>query len=334
MIVEDIPMPQVEAGHALIQVKACGVCGSDLHIALEGVTPVTFSPITMGHEAAGIVRETGAGVHGFKPGDRVCFSPLLVCESCYACKQGNENICVTRKCIGMNANGALAEFISMPARNLVHLPDSISFEEGAVISDAVATPFHATFAVSKLQPGELVAIFGCGGLGIHGVKLADMGGASKIIAVDVRDSALQMAKDAGADVVVNAARDNPVEAIREETEGLGVNLAMEFIGSNVTIAQAVEALRPGGRATVVGLGPNPIQVQPPTLFVRRQVSLLSSYAFTVSEIEALVRLVESGRLEVTSSISATLKLEQVNEALHRLEKKSDNVIRLVINPDR
>ncbi len=334
LVIEDVPIPQVEPGHALIKVKACGVCGSDIHTALEGVTITAFKPIIMGHEASGIISEVGAGVKRFKPGDRVCFNPLLVCGHCYACKQGMTNICVSRGCLGIHANGAFAEFIAMPEENLVHLPDSISFEEGALISDAVATPFHAVFAVSQLQAGEQVAVFGCGGLGIHAIMLARMGGASKIIAVDVRDSSLKMAREAGADVLINAANGNPVEAIRQETDGLGVSLALELIGSNVAIAQAVESLRPGGRATVVGLGPNPIQIQPPTLFVRRQVSLLSSYGFTVSEIETLIRLVESGRLDVRKSISAVMGLDQVNEALRKLEEKKEDLIRIVIHPDR
>jgi threonine dehydrogenase-like Zn-dependent dehydrogenase len=155
-----------------------------------------------------------------------------------------------------------------------------------------------------------------------------------VAAVDVRPAPLERARALGADLVVNAAEADPVEAVREMTGGLGVDLAVELVGANASIAQAVEAVRTGGRAVVAGLGAEPITVQPPVQFVRREVSLLGSYAFTVGEIATLAGLAASGRLDLSASVSLTLPLAEVNQALERLHRKEGDPVRIVVRPDR
>ena len=332
LTIEDIPTPQPGPGQVLVEVRACGVCGSDIHIALEGVTPTAFAPITLGHEAAGVVAMVGPGVEEFKPGDRVCVCCFLTCGVCDNCRRGRSNVCLERKCIGIQAEGALAQYLLMPAANLISLPDGISFAQGAVLTDAVATPYHALYAIGGLGPGQSLAIMGCGGLGLHAVQLARLGGAAPIMAVDLRPTALERARAAGADVVVDASREDPVEAILAATGGRGADLAVELVGAAITIRQAVECLRVGGRAVVAGLGPDEITTPPPTWFVRREVALLGSYGFTVEEIAELVGLVAAGRLDVSGSVSATLPLAQVNQALERLHSKEGDPVRIVINP--
>ncbi len=332
LAVEDVPTPKPGPGEVVVRIMACGVCGSDIHIALEGVTPTAFRPITLGHEPAGVVAEAGPGVAGFRPGDRVCVCPFLTCGQCLNCRLGQPQVCLERRCIGIQAEGALAEYVKVPAANLILLPDNVPFDQGAVITDAVATPFHALTAVGRLRAGETVAVFGCGGLGVHGVQLARLAGAALVIAVDVREAPLRRAREAGADVIVNAAADDPVAAVMDQTKGLGVDLAVELVGVNQSIAQAVECVRPGGRVAVAGLGPEPITVQPPIQFVRREVSLLGSYGFTVSETAALVGLAASVRLDLSRSVSLTLPLAEVNQALRRLEAKTDDPVRIVITP--
>lgn len=333
LLIEEIPKPNSGPGEVLVRVMACGICGSDLHIAVEGVTPTAFTPITLGHEPAGVVAAVGPDVKSVAIGDRVAVCPLLVCNECINCKRGNQQICLKRGCIGVHADGALAEYLVVPAENLLVLPPSISFEQGAIITDAVATPYHAIFATGRLVAGETVAVFGCGGLGIHGVRLARMGGASLVIAVDVRPSALRRALQAGADLAVNARDTNPVSEIREATGGIGVDLAVELVGEAQSISRAVEALRPGGRASVAGLGPDPITTLPPTEFVRSEVALLGSYGFTVREIGELVRLVDRGRLDLSDSVSLTLPLEKVNEGLRLLQDREADLVRIVLQPN-
>lgn len=329
--IEDVPVPQPGPGQVLIKVEAVGVCGSDVHIAIEGVTPTSFAPITLGHEPSGVVEKLGPEVEGFAPGHRVSVCPFLVCGHCINCRAGRQQVCLNRRCIGIQADGALAEYLCVPAENLTPLPDNVPFEQGAIITDAVATPFHALTAVGRLTIGETVAIFGCGGLGIHGVQLARLMGASQVIAVDVRDSVLEGAKEVGADLTINAARDNAAQAILDATSG-GVDLAVELVGMQVTIASAVESLRVGGRAVVAGLGPDPITTLPPTQFVRNEAALLGSYGFTISEIATLMNLCATGRLDLSGSVTEVLPLSAVNDALQTLHDKSKDIVRQVIRP--
>lgn len=328
---EEIPAPSPGPGQALVRVRACGICGSDIHIVYEGVTPTAFTPITLGHEPAGEVAELGPGVEGFQPGDRVAVCPFIVCGQCRNCREGRPQICLERVCVGIQANGALAEYLLVPAANLVQLPPQVPFEQGAIITDAVATPWHALTVTGRLKAGEKVAVFGCGGLGIHGVKLARLAGAALIIAVDVHGPALERARAAGADAVVNPAQEDAVRAVIDLSGG-GVDLALELVGLNASIAQAVECLRIGGRAVVAGLGPEPITVSPPVQFVRREAALLGSYGFTVSETAELVGLAASGRLDLADSVSLTLPLEEVNQGLDRLHQKTGDPVRIVIMP--
>ncbi len=331
MSLEDIATPTPGPGQVLIRVRACGICGSDIHIVYEGVTPTAFTPITLGHEPAGQVAEVGPGVDDFKPGDRVAVCPFIVCGGCRNCREGRPQICLQRKCIGIQIDGALAEYLLVPAANLVPLPPQVPFEQGAIITDAVATPWHALTATGRLKAGETVAVFGCGGLGIHGIKLARLAGAALVIAVDVRGPALERAQAAGADLVVNAAQEDTAQAIKKATGG-GVDLAVELVGLNASIAQAVECLRVGGRAVVAGLGPEPITVSPPIFFVRQEVALLGSYGFTVRETAELVGLVASGRLDIADSVSHTIPLDEVNQGLDRLHQKIGDPVRIVIMP--
>ncbi|MCB2227121.1 MAG: zinc-binding dehydrogenase [Desulfarculaceae bacterium] len=332
LALEEIPTPTPGPGQVLIELRACGVCGSDIHIAYEGVTPTAYTPITLGHEPSGVVAELGPGVEGWAIGDRAVLCCFFVCGQCLNCLSGNQQVCLERRCIGIQAEGAFAEYVVVPAGNLVPLPENVPFAQGAIITDAVATPFHALNATGKMRPGETVAVFGCGGLGIHGVQLARLGGASKVIAVDMRPAVLERALAVGADVAIDASRQEVVPAVLEATGGLGVDLAVELVGARVTIAQAVDCLRVGGRAAVAGLGPAPITLPPPTTFVRREAALLGSYGFTTTEIATLVGLVASGRLDLSGSISLTMPLSQVNQALDMLHEKKGDPVRIVVEP--
>jgi 2-desacetyl-2-hydroxyethyl bacteriochlorophyllide A dehydrogenase len=325
-----IPIPELGPGDALVNVKACGICGSDIHIVYEEVTPTAYSPITLGHEPSGVITALGSEVEGWKVGERVTINPFLTCGKCVNCLSGNTQICMSRRVIGIHTEGGLAEFLKIPAKNLVRLPENIPFDQGGIAVDAVATPFHAVTSRGALKVGEKVAIFGCGGLGIHGVQIAKVCGASLVIAVDTIDSVLERAKKVGADEVINTKREKPIQKIKEMTGGMGVDLALEFIGLKETIDQAIGGVRVGGRTVVVGLGPESISLLPPTIFVRSELSLLGSYGSTTSEIQNVIDLVASGKLNLTESITERFPLEEVNKGLDHLHKKIGNPIRIVI----
>ena len=331
--IDFIPVPRLGSEDVLVDVKACGICGSDIHIVYEGVTPTAYTPITLGHEPSGVIEKVGSEVTDWKTGDRVTVNPFLTCGKCINCLSGNSQICLSRRVIGIHAEGGLAEFLKVPAKNLVRLPQPIPFDQGAIIADAVATPFHAITKRGNLQAGEKVAVFGCGGLGIHGVQIARICGASLVIAIDTIDQTLDRGRKVGADVIVNPRRENSVQKIREITGGMGVDLALEFIGHRETIEQAIGCVRTGGRAVIVGLGPENIVLPPPTAFVRTELSFLGSYGSTNLEIQNVVDLLAIGKLDLSGSITERLSLEETNKGLEHLYQKIGNPIRIVVVQD-
>jgi alcohol dehydrogenase, propanol-preferring len=328
-----IPIPQLEPGDLLVNVKACGICGSDIHIVYEGVTPTAYSPITLGHEPSGVIAALGSEVEKWKVGDRVTVNPFLTCGKCINCLSGNSQVCLSRRVIGIHEEGGLAEFLKIPARNLVRLPENFPFDQGGIAVDAVATPFHAITNRGALKVGEKVAIFGCGGLGIHGVQIAKICGASLVIALDTIDSALERAKKMGADEVINPRKESSGQKIKDLTGGVGVDLALEFIGLRETIEQAIGCIRVGGRVVVVGLGPDEVNLPPPNQLVRTELSFLGSYGSTTSEIQSVIDLVASGKLNLSDSITERFPLKEVNKGLDHLQKKIGNPIRIVIEID-
>ncbi|MDA8178359.1 MAG: alcohol dehydrogenase catalytic domain-containing protein [Desulfobacteria bacterium] len=330
LVVEDVPPPRPGPGDVLLKVKACGLCGSDIHIVYEGVTPTAFQPIILGHEFSGEIAETGKGVAGWKAGDRVAASCMVACGRCPNCVAGKTQICVQRRVLGVHLDGGLAEYARVPAVNLAQLDDRVPFTEGAILTDAVATPYRALTRRGRLLPGETIVVIGCGGLGLHAVQLARILGAGRIIGVDLSRPALERARKMGADRLVQGGPGENLAAIKDATDGVGVDLALDFVGAPETIGLAVECLRAGGRAVVVGLGAEKISLMPSMEFVRKEFELLGSYGFTVPEIEELVAFMVAGKLDLSGSVSRTVALEDVNEGLDALYRKTDDPIRIVV----
>lgn len=181
--IQSIPVPEPAAGELLVEVHACGICGTDLHLAVDGDIPVERTPITLGHEAAGVVVRLGEGVSDFSEGDRVALFPAAYCGECAYCKAGRQSLCEHSKVYGMARDGSLANFVTAPAHSAFHLPDKVPFDVGAVVTDAVSTPYHALVKRGKLQKGETVGVIGCGGLGSHAIQLAKLLGADHIIGI-------------------------------------------------------------------------------------------------------------------------------------------------------
>lgn len=330
--VVEVPVPRPGPQEVLVRVRATGLCGSDVHIAVEGITPTGFTPITLGHEPAGEVAETGEGAAGWAPGDRVAVLALQSCGRCEHCGRGAMQVCSQRRIAGIHVDGALAEYMVTPVSTLIALPEQVSFDVGGIITDAVATPFHALADRAQLRAGETVAVFGVGGLGLHAVELARFMGAARVIAVDVRVAQLERARTYGADTVVDASSQDPVAAVLAATSGRGVDVAAEFVGLQSTISQAVEVLATGGRAVIVGLGPDPVLGPPPTVFVRKEASIIASYASGRTTAERLVALAASGALDLARSISHVFPLHQADEALRVLHTKDGDPLRVVVRP--
>src|SRR3990170_3697962 len=217
----ELPIPQIGEGDVLVRVSAAGICHSDAHYR-AGRSPVEPLPLTLGHEVAGVVESVGSKVLQRSPGDRVALHYLVTCGECAYCRSGAEQYCLTGKMLGHYTDGGYAEFVAVPGRNAVLLPDEISFGQGATLMCASATAFHA-LRKSRLKGGERVAVFGAGGLGISAIQLARAFGALEVIAVDVREENLGLAARCGA-IPVNAGQQDPVVVIRSLTRGQGVDV--------------------------------------------------------------------------------------------------------------
>lgn len=327
---EEVPVPQPGPGDALVEVRAAGICGTDLHI-LHGDIPPARTPITLGHEVAGVVAGVGADVAEWQRGDRVCVYPHTPCGTCEVCRGGRESICPNTQILGLHLDGGFAGYMRVPATCLVHLPEVIPFAAGAVITDAVSTAYHALTRRGAMREGEAVAVFGCGGVGHHVIMLARLLGAGRIAAVDVAAGALRRAQEAGADVLIEAAAEQPSKAVRAATGGAGVDIALECVGRAAVVGEALRSLKRGGRLVLVGVGPERAELPPLRTFVGAEITVLGSMGFDRAELSQVIELASGGRLDLARSV-AEVPLDAIGEAFERLERREGDLVRLVVVP--
>jgi D-arabinose 1-dehydrogenase-like Zn-dependent alcohol dehydrogenase len=330
--IESISVPVPGINEILVKVEACGLCGTDIHLAVAGDIPVQRSPITLGHEAAGVVAELGQDVHEYAVGDRVALFPSATCGRCRYCMAGRESLCESARVYGMVRDGALAEFVTAPIWSVVRVPDEVSFEQAAIVTDGVSTPFHALRSRGALQAGESVAVVGCGGLGSHAILLARMMGAGFIAAIDTQQAARTRALELGADLSIDPAGEIDARKLIQQHLGTGVDLSLEFVGRAHTVDTAISVLGTGGRAVVVGVGMESPQLPPLVRFVGREYAVIGSFGMDKRDIKDLLNLIAGNRLDLSRSISARYPLAGINEALQRLASQKTDVVRLVVNP--
>ena len=320
----EIPRPQSGPDEVLIRVQAAGICHSDAHYR-AGKSRVHPLPMTLGHEVAGVIEEIGLAVREFRTGDRVCVHYLATCGTCEWCESENEQFCVTGAMIGKHRDGGYAEFIAMPARSVFKLPDEIPFEHGAIMMCSSATSLHA-LNKARLKPGETVAVFGVGGLGISAIQIAKALGAGEVFAVDIQPRKLELAKQLGA-VPLNARLADPVEMIRDYTRGHGVDVALELIGLPLTMQQAVRSLAIQGRAALAGITEKSFDVSPYHELINREAEIIGVSDHLASEISLLLDFARVGKLDFTNVITRSVPLEAqaINETLDRLEQFGEDV---------
>lgn len=341
-VIEDLPRPEPRAGEVLVQVRACGVCHTDLHV-LKGEVPFP-TPCVLGHEVSGVVAGVGPGVRGLAVGQRVVCSFIMPCGTCYYCVRGQDDLCETffaynrlqgklydgdtrlRRRDGtpvwMYSMGGLAEYAVMPATAVCPLPEDVSFEEAAILGCAVFTAYGAVRNGADLRGGEAVAVVATGGVGSNVLQVARAFGADPIVAVDVRDEKLEAARRLGATHVVNAAREDVVRRVQEITGGRGVDVAFEALGRPETVLTAVNVLRDGGRAVLVGIAPAGVTAGIEiTRLVRRGIRVVGSYgARTRADLPAVVRLASQGHVDVVGAVTRRYPLDQVSEAYRALDR--------------
>ncbi len=330
--VDEVPVPDITADEVLVKIAACGLCGTDIHLAVDGDIPVAHMPITLGHEGAGEIAAVGANVTTFKEGDPVALLPAANCGVCRFCRVGRESLCEASGVYGMVRDGALAHYIAAPARSVLPVPEGIAFDIAAIVTDGVSTPFHALRSRGRLKAGESVSVIGCGGLGTHAVMLARMMGASIIIAVDPDAAARTRALALGADLAIDPTTTDPAKEVRGHTGRRGVDLAMEFVGRTDTVTMALRMLDKAGRAVIVGVGMGKPELPPLVSFVGLEHAVIGSFGMDRRDIQDLFALIAGGRLDLRQSISARYPLAEVNAAIGRLVDKDQGVVRVVVEP--
>jgi L-iditol 2-dehydrogenase len=329
---QDLPTPVPGADEILMRVAACGICGSDVH-GFDGSTGRRIPPIVMGHEAAGEVAAVGPAVTAFAPGDRVTIDSTVSCGRCEYCRKGEINLCDNRQVIGVSCAefrraGAFAEYVAVPQRIAYRLPDTMSFSEAAML-EAVSVALHAV-GVSEIEEVETALVIGAGMIGLLTLQAALAAGVSRVLIADIDPTRLDLAKKVGAQETLLLSGDELVSEIYRRTSGKGVDLVLEAVGHNTTVAAGIASVRKGGTVTLVG-NISPEVTLPLQKVVSRQIRLQGSCASS-GEYPKAMELIASGKIQVKPLITAIAPLSEGPQWFQRLHAHEPNLMKIVLNP--
>jgi L-iditol 2-dehydrogenase len=327
-----LPVPVPEPSDVLVKVAACGICGSDVH-GYDGTSGRRIPPLVMGHEAAGTIAAVGSQVNGFTVGDRVTFDSTVYCGACAFCRKGEINLCDNRQVVGVSCGdysraGAFAEYVTVPARIVYKLPENLGFAEAAML-EAVSVALHAV-AVSKLEGGETALVIGAGMIGLLTLQAARAAGCSRVFVADIDATRLKSASELGADETILASGAELTRAILQLTEGRGVDVVLEAVGRNETIAASIDCVRKGGTVTLIG-NITPQVNLPLQKVVSRQIRLQGSCA-SCGEYPEAMELMAAGKIRVDSLITAVAPLRDGPAWFDRLHSGEPNLMKIVLDP--
>ena len=351
--IKDLDLEGPRAGEVLVKMGASGVCHSDLSV--QNGTLFGSYPIVLGHEGAGVIEEVGEGVTGLQAGDHVVISWVPQCGQCYFCQHGQGYLCeagamamatgglldgTTRfsndgsPVMQMACSGTFSERAVIPAIGAVKIPDDIPFEVAALVGCGVLTGVGAALNTADIKPGDTVAVIGCGGVGLNVIQGAKIAGAGEIIAIDMLQNKLDMAKDFGATTLVNAGEGDPVNKVLELTGQRGVDVAFEVIGLKQTIEQTIMMTRRGGEAVLVGVPRMEVMLELPAFFgVVLMAKTIKGCWYGSSNVQEdvpkLLQLYKDGKLKLDELISRRIAVDDVNDAFRAME--AGEVARSVIN---
>lgn len=333
---EDVPEPKLQKNDdVIVKVTTAAICGSDLH-AKHGLIPGIPVGTVMGHEFVGTIAEAGSDVTRFKVGDRVAVPPGCFCGTCPGCRRGEVQYCTNGGVWGGGENfgpdlqGAQTSYVRVPFADvcLTPIPDSVPDEQAVFVGDVFSTGFYAA-SEGHIRPGDTVVIYGCGPIGLGALISAWQFGPKRVFSVDMLDNRLQLAREYGAEVL-DAREGNIVERIREATDGLGADVAIEAIGNPVTFLQAVQSVRRGGKVSVVGLFPFPVELPIHELgFYSLKISMGLA---DVSHMSSLMGLVESGRVDLSKLATHAFALSDAMEAYNLFENHKDQCLKVLLKP--
>jgi L-gulonate 5-dehydrogenase len=330
----EAPKPVISPAEVLLETKAAGICGTDLHIYRgEFVGRVSF-PAIQGHEFGGLIVDVGKNVDDFKPGDRVVVDPIISCHSCPACLTGHINACQTLKLFGVDLDGGYAQYVAVPRRHLFHLPASIPMTDAPMVE--MYALGHHILQRGQVQPGETVAILGAGKLGLSILDvLCHSVNPGVTIVTDLQPFRLETAKKLGANYAINITEIDPVDWILEFTNGVGVDCVIEAVGhyhltegQDPPLAQAVSMIRSGGRVVTTGLGEQLSAVHFKTL-VLKEAQIIASRV-TRGEFPRAIQMMSRGLLHPELLITNVIPLDAITKAFARVDREDPEVIKVVL----
>ena len=338
---EDIPEPVPGDGEARLRITNTSICATDIEewqygplwTQHDGPNPISGQemPLVLGHEISGHVESLAEGATGLEVGDRVVVNNVRTCGSCFWCKRGGQATCNSMCVAGLSADGGLAEFMTWPASHLIKLPDNISDREAPLIEPATVA-VHAVRR-SGVKVGDNVAVIGCGTVGLLTMQGFRAAGA-RVIAVDVREDSIALAKSLGADDTINPADSHAMEQLLDLTDGIGADIAAETAGAEMTPQLAIDYTRKTGTTVLVGI----YSATPVFNFndiVGTEKTVIGSVAASPGDMEATVRLIAEGKISVKELISAVVPLERViQDGFERMLQPEKDVFRILISPNR
>jgi L-iditol 2-dehydrogenase len=332
LVYQDVPEPETGPDEVLIAVRACGICGSDVH-GLDGSTGRRRPPLIMGHEAAGVICRVGSGVTDWRPGERVTFDSTVYCGQCGFCRAGRINLCNHRRVLGVSCqdyrqHGAFAELVAVPERVLYRLPEGLPFEHAAMV-EPVSIAVHAVRRAA-LALNDTALVVGAGMIGLFIIQALRAAGCGKIIAVDLAPEKLKLARQMGADEAVPSGAEDPLARVLGLTQGRGADAVFEAVGLAPTVDLAVRAARKGGSVTLVG-NLSPRVELPLQAVVTGELSLFGSCA-SCGEYGACLDMIGRGAIRVAPLLSAVAPLSEGAAWFERLYRNEPGLMKVVLTP--
>ncbi len=317
--VEDNPLPRIDPDEILLKIRAASVCHSDVHV-VSGIIPVN-GPVVLGHEIAGDIEQIGENVENIKKGDRAIVHFVTPCGDCNFCLTGNTNVCKNINSLpmyGFSADGGYAQYMKVNYKRLVRLPSELPYEFGSTLCCAGVTAMHAVKSAGKINLGDIIVVYGTGGVGMYILQIAKLCGATTAIAVGRTEDKLQMAQQSfGADAAINLTKEKLTDGIKRITGGKGVNAVFDFVVNNESIENSTKILANTGRLILVGIGREPVVMNPKRLTFK-EASVVGSNVGSKEELQLLVDLASSGRLKGVAN--SRHRLNEVNEVLTALKE--------------
>ncbi len=321
VIIEEVSEPKPRSREICLRIAYCGICGSDLH-AFKGEHPFISLPATPGHEFSGIISSIGENVSVFNAGNRVTVEPSLVCGECYNCKKGRYNICKNLRVMGCQGDGAMADYLVVPADKVVQIPDNLSLKYAALV-EPLAVGVHAVKRGGNIFNKNIV-IIGAGMIGLSILLCVVKAGANNIIVTDLSDERLELAKKFGATQTINASKINPVEKILNEQPFEGIDIVFEAVGIEKSIRDAMDLIRKGGRVVVVGVFGDEVKVNMANVQDREQ-EIIGTLMYTRRDFTEAVQMLASTSFSPDLFITQIFPLERPEDAFNAALNTKENL---------